>query len=188
MAVGERRPGCCLCRGAASRPALLLVVSIAGVVDARLGERERRDENAAPRAAASLAAAHGDHAAAARGDDHDAAAPGPAARRARGAQFERAHEFVEHGAGFELGERGADAAADAAAEGQPRARGWARTPGIGPPATPTDARRRPAADARAGCTRRRSRPPAAAIRRSSSGRAAASGSPAARADEGAASR
>jgi hypothetical protein len=61
-----------------------------------------------------------------RGDDPDAAAPGPAARRARGSQFERAHEFVEHGAAFELGERGGDAAANAAAEGQPRARGWGR--------------------------------------------------------------
>ena len=72
-------------------------------------------------------AAQGDHAAAARGDDHDAAAPGPTARGARGAQFERAQEFVEHDAGFELGERRADAAAHAAAEGQPRARGRARS-------------------------------------------------------------
>ena len=55
------------------------------------------------------------------------AAPGPAPRRARGAQFERACELVEHGAGFELGERGTHAAADAAAEGQPPAGGWART-------------------------------------------------------------
>src|SRR5215207_2069142 len=71
------------------------------------------------------AAAHRDHWAAARGDDDDAAAGDTSAGCVPRSQLERAGQLVEHGSRFELGERGADAAAHAPAERDPCAGGWA---------------------------------------------------------------